>query len=157
MNISFRTALPIFVLLSAGAPAIGTAQAAPQQAQQEVRFVTITKIQMPQDSADARALMTMIDSVFVPQARMNPNVLSYRVLQHNWGANSRDVLILAEYPSWAAIEADCQACDEWLRSKTPAEGTPERARWNAMQAGFVRAFAGHGDEIYNAQMRRAKQ
>jgi hypothetical protein len=134
MKVSIRALAPVLLLLGACAPAMGTAQTPPQQPQQEVRFITITKIQMPQDTLDARALLTMIDSVFVPQARMNPNVLSYRVLQHNWGANSRDVLILAEYPNWAAIEAECQECDEWLRSKTPAEGTPERARWNAMQA-----------------------
>jgi hypothetical protein len=157
MNISLRALVPVLVLLTACAPAIGGAQAAAQQPQQEVRYVTITKFQMPRDTADMRLLMMAIDSVMVPQARMNPNVLSYRVLTHNWGANSSDILIMAEYPNWAAIEAECQACDQWLQSKMPAEGTPERAQWNAMGSAFQRAYAGHSDEIYAAQMRRAKQ
>jgi hypothetical protein len=157
MTASFRTIAPVLLLLTACAPAMGSAQAPAQQPQPEARFVTVSKFAMPQDTTQRRLVFMAIDSIMVPQARMNPNVLSYRVLAHNWGANSSDVLITAEYPSWGAIEAECAACDQWVESKTPAPGTPERARWNAMVAAFQRAYEGHSDEIYSAQMRRAKQ
>jgi len=157
MKTSLRTLAPVLFLLAAFAPGIGTAQTPAQQPQQEVRYLTVSKFAMPQDTMQRRLVMMVIDSVLVPQARMNPHVLSYRVLTHNWGANSNDILIMAEYPNWAAIEAECQACDQWLQEKTPAAGTPERARWDAMGAAYQSAYAGHSDEIYVAQMRRAKQ
>jgi hypothetical protein len=154
---SIRRLAPALGLLAIFAPSIAHAQTPAQQPQQEVHYVTISKFAMPQDSTQRRLLMMVIDSVMVPQARMDPNVLSYRVLTHNWGANSNDILIMAEYASWAAIEAECAACVQWLQSKTPAVGTPERAHWDAMGDAFQRAYQGHSDEIYAAQMRRAKQ
>jgi hypothetical protein len=156
MNISTRTLASALFLLAC-APAIGNAQTPAQQPPQEVRYVTVSKFAMPRDTAQRRLVMMSIDSVMVPQARMDPNVLSFRVLTHNWGANSNDILIVAEYANWSAIEAECAACDQWLQSKTPAAGTPERTRWDAMGAAFQRAYEGHSDEIYAAQMRRAKQ
>jgi hypothetical protein len=157
MKVPTRMSAAALFIVGACAPAIGNAQTPAQQPQQEVRLVTVSKFAMPQDTAQRRLVMMMIDSVMVPQARMDPNVLSYRVLTHNWGANSNEVLLLVEYPNWAAIEAPCTACDEWIRSKTPAAGTPERTRWDAMGAAFQRAYLGHSAEIYSAQMRRAKQ
>ncbi len=157
MKASLRTLVPALVILAACAPAIGTAQAPAQESQQEVRYLTVSKFAMPQDTTQRRLVMMAIDSVMVPQARMDPNVLSYRVLTHNWGANSRDILIMAEYPNWAAIEAECAACVQWLQSKTPAAGTPERAQWDAIGAAFQSAYEGHSDEIYSVQMRRAKE
>jgi len=157
LTVSIHTLAPALFLLAACAPAIGSAQAPAQQTQQEVRYVTVSKFAMPQDTAQRRLVMMAIDSVMVPQARMNPSILSYRVLTHNWGANSNDLLIMVEYPDWAAIEAECAACDQWVQSKTPAAGTPARARWDAMGAAFASAYQGHSDEIYAAQMRRAKQ
>jgi hypothetical protein len=157
MNISTRTLAPALLLLAACAPAVGNAQAPAQQPQQEVRYITVSKFAMPQDTAQRRLVMMAIDSVMVPQARMDPNILSYRVLTHNWGNNSNDILIMVEYPNWAAIQAECAACDQWAQSKTPAAGTPARARWDAMGAAFQSADQGHSDEIYAAPMGRAKQ
>jgi hypothetical protein len=86
LKVSIRTLAPALFLLAACAPAIGSAQAPAQQTQQEVRYVTVSKFAMPQDTAQRRLVMMAIDSVMVPQARMNPSILSYRVLTHNWGA-----------------------------------------------------------------------
>jgi hypothetical protein len=157
MKVPTRMSAAALFIAAACAPAIGHAQTSAQEPAQEVRFVTVSKFAMPHDTTQRRLVMMVIDSIMVPQARMDPNVLSYRVLTHNWGADSNDILIMVEYPSWAAIEATCAACDEWIQSKTPAVGTPERARWDAMGAAFQRAYQGHSDEIYSAQMRRAKQ
>ncbi|HEV2130879.1 MAG TPA: hypothetical protein VGR27_07245 [Longimicrobiaceae bacterium] len=99
----------------------------------------------------------VIDTVMVPMTRMNPNVLSFRVAMHAWGANSSDILFISDYPNWAAIDAACQPCEQWFQAQQPREGTPERARWDAMGAALQRAYAGHSDEIYAAPMGRAKQ
>lgn len=155
MKAPVRTIAAALFLAAAWVPSRGAAQAPAQQ--QEVRYVTISTFAMPQDTMQQRLLMMTIDSVMVPQARMNPNVLSYRILTHNWGANSRDILIVAEYANWAAIEAECPACDQWLESKTPAAGSAARAQWDALGAVFARSFQGHADEIYTAQMTRAKK
>jgi hypothetical protein len=157
MRLSPRMSATALFVAAACAPAIGNAQTPAQASQPEVRYVTVSKFALPQDTMQRRLVMMVIDSVLVPQARMDPNVLSYRVLTHNWGADSNDMLIMAEYLTWAAIEAPCAACDAWLESKTPAAGTPERTRWDAMGAAFQRAYQGHSDEIYSTQMRRAKQ
>jgi hypothetical protein len=157
MKFSPRMSATALFVIAVCAPAIGNAQAPAQGSQQEVRFVTVSKFALPHDTTQQRLVMMAIDSIMVPQARMDPNVLSYRVLTHNWGADSNDILIVAEYQNWAAIEAPCAACDAWLQSKTPAAGTPERGRWDAMGAAFQTAYRGHSDEIYSAQMRRAKR
>jgi hypothetical protein len=151
MNISCRLIAPALVLAALCMPAAASAQAQP-----EVRYLTVSKFQMPADSMQRRLVMLNIDSVMVPYARMDPNVLSYRVLTHNWGADSDDILIVAEYGSWSAIEAVCDACNTWVTSKTPAAGTQERARWDAMGDAFARAYAGHADEIYASPVRRIK-
>jgi hypothetical protein len=112
MKFSLRALAPVLALLAACAPAVGTSQTPAQQPQQEVRYLTVTRFQLPQDTAQQRLLMMAIDSVMVPQARMNPHVLSFRVATHAWGANSNEILLIYEYPNWAAIEAECDACEQ---------------------------------------------
>jgi hypothetical protein len=151
MKNTIRGAAFVLVLLAACVPGRASAQAA-----QDVRFVSVSTFEIPRDTTQRRLLMTMIDSVMVPYARMDPNVLSYRVMMHRWGANSNVILIMSEFPSWAAIEAECAQCDAWVASKTPAVGTPARAGWDAMQMAFQRAYSGHSDEIYTVPVRRSK-
>lgn len=157
MKFSLRALVPVLALVAACAPTVGISQTPAQQPQPEVRYLTVTRFQLPQDTAQQRLLMMAIDSVWVPQARMNPHVLSFRMATHSWGANSNEALFIYEYPNWAAIEAECEACDQWLEAQRPAQGTPERARWDAMTAAFGAAYSGHSDEIYAVQMRRAKE
>lgn len=154
MNSPIRIAGAALSLALICFPGLAAAQAAAPEP--ELRYVTTTRFEVPAGPERQKVLM-WIDSVMVPQARMNPNVLEYRVIIHNWGHNSNDVLIVAEYPSWTAIEAPCPACDKWAQSQERKAGTPERAKWDELGSTFGKYFAGHVDEIYVADMSRAKR
>ncbi len=131
------------------------AQAQDDEAQPENRWITTSTFRVPFGDARQRA-MVWIDSVMVPQARLDPNLLSFRVATHNWGSNSNDIVLIREYPSFEAINADCEPCDEWFEAHQPAEGTPERETWDGWLNDFLTAFSGHRDEIYIVNMDRAK-
>lgn len=130
-------------------------QAVAQEEEPEFNYITTTTIHMPA-TQDREKAIDWIEQVMVPLAQLNPNVLWYRVATHNWGANSEDVLILAEYDEWANIEGDCPACDTWFDENQPAEDTPEREEWDAMAETFFKFFSGHSDEIYVVNMAHAK-
>ena len=100
--------------------------------------------------------MESIDEVWAPSAKMDPNVLSFRVATHNWGSNSNQAVMIYEYADFASINADCEPCDTWYDSQQPAEGTPEREEWDEREETFFKAYAGHSDEIYATNMSRAK-
>jgi len=130
------------------------AQAAPQTAP-DVRIVTISSFRVPL-GADRQAVLDYMGKWMVEPARLNPNVLSYRIIQHFYGSNASDMAIVAEYPNWAAIAADCAACDAWFQANMPPEGTPERKAVDEAQALFLKYYGTHADQIYNANMALAK-
>jgi hypothetical protein len=57
---------------------------------------------------------------------------------------------MTEWPSWEAIQADCEPCDQWADETQPAE------RWPEAQATWLKYFTGHRDEIHFVNMNRAK-
>ena len=149
-----------FSLLLAGAvmlvmtPAASFAQE-DEAPEPEIHYVTATVFDVP-PGEEGQKVMGWIDAVMVPVAQVNPNVLHSSILRHNWGANSAEIVIAAEYADWASIEADCEECAAWFEANQPAEGTPEREEWNEMAAAFFKAYSGHRDEIYTKNMNRAK-
>ncbi len=144
-------------LLAAAAFALVPSPVIAQEEEEEpdVNYITLTKIHMPA-TQDRQKAIQWIETVMVPVAQLDPNVLWYRVAMHNWGSNSEDVVIMAEYDDWADIEADCPACEAWFEENQPAEGTPEREEWDAMAETFFGFFSGHKDEIYAVNMNRSK-
>jgi len=133
-------------------PAAVQAQAAPAPSN---HYVTVTKFSAP-FSAEGQKVWWWIDSVMVPSAKMDPNIVHYSVGGHNYGSSAGDIVMIAEYANWTAINADCAACDEWFEKRTPAEGTPERTAWNEAQAAFFKHYFGHSDEIYAVRNSRSK-
>jgi hypothetical protein len=121
----------------------------------ENTFITVTTFSAPFND-EGQKVAWWIDSVMVPGAKMNPNVLHFRVGGHNWGSSAGDIVMISEYADWNAINADCEACDEWFENRQPAEGTPEREAWDEAQAAFLKHYHGHQDEIYFAQTSRSK-
>lgn len=149
--------IPILGLLAATAmPAAALAQESDEEPP-ETRVITITTFHVP-PGEDGQKVMRFIDRVIAPQARNNPNVLSYRVAQHFWGSNSSEAKIIAEYADWASVEAPCGApCEEWSEENIPEEGTPEREEFDELSQAWQRAFfQGHSDEVYSVNMNRAK-
>ena len=103
-----------------------------------------------------RAILRCSPQRWIPSAKMNPNVVHYSVGGHNWGSSAGDIVIIAEYANWNAIDADCAACIEWFEKRQPAEGTPERTAWDEAQAAFFKHYFGHSDEIYAVLDSRSK-
>jgi hypothetical protein len=132
------------------------ALAAQNQPAPEVRYLTVTRFEAP-SGPDRAAVMMWIDSVMLPQSRINPNITTFHVATHNWGANSNEVVLIFEYPTWAAIEAECAACDRWNAEHQPKEGTPERKKWDENGATFGKYYGGHADEIYAIPVNRSKR
>lgn len=149
--------IPVLGFLGAAALPAGAAAQQADDAPPETRVLTVTTFKLPQGE-DGQKVMRFIDEVIAPQARNNPNVLSYRVAQHYWGSNSSDVLVIAEYADWASVEAPCGApCQEWAEENVPEQGTPEREEFDDLAGAYNRAFfQGHVDEIYTVNMGRAK-
>jgi len=133
-------------------PAAVQAQAAPPPSN---HYVTVTKFSAP-FSAEGQKVWWWIDSVMVPSAKMNPNIVHYSVGGHNWGSSAGDIVMIVEYANWNAIDADCPACNDWYQKRQPAEGTPERQAWDEAQAAFLKHYFGHSDEIYNVRDSRSK-
>lgn len=129
----------------------------PDEEPPETHVLTVTTFQLP-PGEEGQKVMRFIDRVIAPQAKNNPNVLSYRIAQHYWGSTSSEVKIIAEYADWASVEAECGApCEEWEEANLPEEGTPEREEFDDLAQAWQRAFfQGHSDEIYNLNMSRAK-
>ncbi len=126
-----------------------------EEAEPVFHYLTVTTFDSP-GGEEGALLLEGLETIAAPLARLNPNVLSYRVAQHNWGSNSAQVVIITEYADWAGIEADCAECDAWFEENQPEEGTPEREEWDAMNAAFFAAYLGHSDEIYGVNMDLAK-
>ncbi len=137
------------------APATLFAQADEEEEAPDFNYITVTRIRMPA-TQDREKAMEWVDKVMAPGAKLNPNVLWYRVATHNWGANSQDVVIMAEYDEWADIEGDCPACEAWYAENQPEADPPEREAWAALAEAFFEYFSGHRDEIYATNMSRAK-
>ncbi|MFQ5689853.1 MAG: hypothetical protein ACE5HQ_06250 [Gemmatimonadota bacterium] len=126
-----------------------------EQGPPEVRYLTVTTFNIPAGEARQKVFQ-WINRVVVPQARVNPNVLSFRVATHNWGANSAEVALISEYPDWASIEGDCEACSEWFQQNVPEKGTPEREEFDEISRAYFKHYNGHKDEIYAINMNMAK-
>lgn len=118
-------------------------------------FITVTSFSAPFND-EGQKVLWWVDSVMVPSSKMNPNVLHLRVGTHNWGSSAGDIVMIAEYADWNAINADCEPCNAWFEERQPAEGTPEREAWDEAQAAFLKHYHGHQDEIYFALTSRSK-
>jgi hypothetical protein len=143
-------------VVALGIVMLPVAAAAQNQPAPEVRYLTVTRFEVP-PGEDRDKVAMWLDTVMVPLARMNPNVVSFHVANHNWGANSNEFVIIAEYPNWAAIEAECAACDKWSAETEPKEGTPEFTKWDDIGDTFAKYYGGHADEIYAIPVNRSKR
>lgn len=118
-------------------------------------YVTVSTFNNP-GGEDGGLVGRFIRTVLAPTAKLDSNIVSFKVARHNWGSNSAQIVLIYEYADWASIEGDCEACDAWFEENVPEEDTPEREEWDAMFQGYFRAYLGHSDEIYSVNMDLAK-
>ena len=133
---------------------LAAAQATPPTAP-EIRVLTISSFHVPLGEERTKALDYMKKWMLEP-AKLNPNVLSYRIIQLFYGSNAEDVAIVVEYPSWAAITAECKPCAAWFEANMPKQGTPERKAVDELAAQFFKYYSSHAYQIYNVNMSLAK-
>ena len=87
----------------------------------------------------------------------NPNVLAFYVLQHTWGSDSRDIVMVNVYRSWADIEAPCgEPCQQWADENMPEEDSPEMEEMQELWQTYMKYSGRHSDEIYTARLDLAK-
>ncbi len=142
------------IAVAVSAASTAAAQAAPA-ATPELRVVTISSFHVPL-GADRQKVMNHMEKWMVAPARINPHVLSYRILQHFYGSDASDVAIVAEYANWDAINAPCQECADWFETNIPKEGTPERKAFDEGTTLFLKYYGNHSDQVYSANMALAK-
>jgi len=116
------------------------------------RILTVTSFRVPFNHRP-QVFPFMVERV-LPQTQLNPHVLNFRVMLHNWGGNASDVVIVAEYDDIADIEADCgQPCDDYYEAHpAPEEGEEGYEEFQEAQELFNKYYAHHKDEIYTSPM-----
>jgi hypothetical protein len=137
------------VTFSVAAPSAAVAQA-DEEAPPTIHHITTSTFHVPYGGSRP-AVMNWIEDVMVPLARMNDDVVSYRVAQHTYGTGGR-IVFITEYASWDAVNRPCEPCNAAFEEMTPEEGTPERETWDANLAAFLKAYSHHKDEMYAVNM-----
>jgi len=147
----FLVATSVAAFLFASPPSLSA-----QEEEPEFHYLTVTTFSVP-IGGEGDQVMMWVDSVMVPLAKLNPNVLSMRVGRHQWGSDSGHVIMISEFADWNAIAADCGTpCEEWNEANQAEEGTPRAEKWEKIQATFLKYYTGHDDEIYIVPMSRSK-
>lgn len=120
------------------------------------RIVTVTTFKLP--FQHRATVIPWMQKYVLPGGQLNPAAITTRVLFHNWGSDAGDVVLVAEYASWADIEAECgQPCDDYDEANPePEEGEEGYEAYQEAQALFSKYFSRHHDEIYVAPMGMAK-
>jgi hypothetical protein len=147
-----RTALAACVCALATLVTFGYARA--QEQEPPTRIVTVTSFKVPfgEDRGNVIAFLT---EYFLPGYQLNPHVRNFRLLNHRWGSDAMDFMIVAEYDDLAALDAECgQPCDDYFAQQVPEEGG-EGTRFRELQNAFNSAYQNHHDEIYVTRMDRA--
>lgn len=121
------------------------------------RVMTTTTFHVPY-GPDRGVLMDWMEENFHPFALLNPNVVSYRVMFHNWGSQGDQIVIAAEYNDFADIQADCgQPCDDWAEAHpAPEEGDEGYEDFQKAVETFNKYYSKHRDEIYLVPLEEAK-
>ncbi len=121
-----------------------------------VRVVTVTSFQLPFQARST--VIPWMQKNFLPGVQLNPHAITTRVLFHFWGSDAADVVMVAEYASWADVTADCgQPCDDYNEANpAPEEGDEGYEAFQEAADLFSKYYTHHHDEIYNAPMGMAK-
>lgn len=136
--------------LSAFGPRNAEAQTAPT-----TRIVTSTSFNVP--FQDRAKFFAFANEYFIPAVQLHPKVLNFRLLNHNWGSDGSQIIMVAEYASFNDIEADCgKPCDDYFAAhEAPEEGDAGYAEYQENLAVFNKYYSTHSDEIYATNMNRA--
>lgn len=118
----------------------------------ETGIVTMSTFKVPMGEERGK-VMDWIEKVVAPMERLNPNVMAFYVLQHYYGSDSRDVVLVRVYKDLAAIEAPCgEPCEEYADANFPDEGEEGYEEMMELWQTFAKYNGRHSDEIYRARL-----
>ena len=110
----------------------------------ERHFLVISRKTTMPDGGSAAERDSLL-SVFVEAViRKNDKILSQQSMQHRYGPDSRDWIVVREYANWTDIEAASLANDE-LRRETWPDQAERQAFFKELRKYWLPM---HGDEVY---------
>lgn len=120
------------------------------------RVIAVTSFQVP--FGDRPTVVPYMLEYFLPGIQLNPNVIGFRVLFHNWGSDASQVLLVQEFEDISLLEAECgQPCDDYYAEHpAPEEGDEGYEEYQEALELFNKYYAHHRDEIYVSPMGAAK-
>ena len=153
MRYSLLTLLIAFAAVSV--PGTNSAQAQEPPAP-PTRVVTATTVEVP-FGPDRAMFVSFLEEYFLPGIQLHPKIKNFRMLNHNWGSNGSMIVLVAEYDTFADIEAECgQPCDDYFaQHEAPEEGDSGYEEYQEKLAVFNKYYAKHSDEIFSTNMNRA--
>ena len=127
----------IALFISLGSPAYA------QESQNNVVVMTNFERAFP-DEGSARELDSLAQIVMDNSYKNNPYVISYGVVRHFWGHNSRDFIQMITVKSFEDInKAEDEGNKEFMKAM------PDKADRQAFGKAYSKYFTGkHSDEIY---------
>lgn len=151
-----RKMLLVAVCAIAAIAVLGVPTAEAQDTPPVVRYVASTSFNVA-FGPDRGKVISFLEEYFLPGYQLNPKVLNFRMLNHNWGSNGSQIILVAEYATFADIEADCgEPCETYFaQHEAPEEGEAGYAEYREKSDLFSKYYSTHSDEIYSTPMRRA--
>lgn len=152
---SIRTCVSVGAAAALFAAVPGNAPAQEQEGPGS-RVMTVTTFDVPIQHRST--VMPFIVQRVAPATQLNPRVLNFRIMMHNWGGNAAEVIMISEYADIADIEADCgQPCEEYFEANPdPVEGDEGYEEFQKARQLFQEYYSAHRDEIYSTPMMVAK-
>ena len=136
----------------------------PAQAQEEEdpgeRYVALTTFEVPLHVRDT--VIPYMQEYVVPLQRLNPNVVTFRVLAHRWGSDASQIALYREVEEFADVDSlsveDCgQPCEEYMKEHPePEEGDEGYEEFQEAEQLYQEYNSDHQDQIYWAPMEAAK-
>lgn len=132
----FIVALFTFVLILSGSTKA-------QENEGHVFVITNLERAFPENGS-ARELDSLAQ-VFMDNAyKNNPYIVSYKMVRHWWGHNSRDLIRIIEVKSWDDVPKAFDEVGNQIR-----KAVPDKADREAFGKAYSKYFTGkHSDEIY---------
>lgn len=120
------------------------------------RVTTVTTFDVPIHQRST--VIPFIIERVAPASQLNPKVLNYRLMFHNWGGNAAEVVMMSEYADIADIEGECgQPCVDYFEEHpAPEEGDEGYEDYRKARELFQELYSKHRDEIYTSSMDAAK-
>lgn len=141
----------LLVFLSVAGILLGVGSVRAQEQSAPHLFVATTFQTVVPEGGRVAERDSLMELYYEQVTKKNPNILSQRVMQHFWGHNNHDMVVVTEYKDWASIDAadkmDTKLFEEYWKDDA------SRRQYNRT---LNKYFTGHSDEIYSERTKLRK-